>query len=495
MPGALIDLVDGRGPDAVIDAVGMEAHGSPRAASWPRPPSGCCRTSWPEPMTDKAGVDRLAALHAALKAVRRGGTVSISGVYGGEVDPMPMMEMFDRGIQLRMGQCHVKPLDRRHPAAARRRRRPARRRGPARPTGCRWRGAAGVRDVPEEGGRLHQGRARRRDAGSVVGHRRDQRDRPGDGPGVRRRAATAWSSPPAPRSRLDEVREECRAPAPRCSPCRPTSPTPGAVAALADAATGRFGRLDALGAHGRGDGLRRASTRLPAEVFDQVSRTDLLAAAGRRRGWRCGTSGPPAAGTLVLTGSVLGHITAPYMSGYVAGQVGPAGAGPDGAAGGAGQPGVRLCLVNPGSVDTPVYQQAANYLGRVGRPPPPVTTPERVARAIADCVDRPRREVSVGRLNVVMRFGFTVLPGVYDVLVGPLMRLGRADRPAGRRPRRHRLRAEPGRRGGTRRLAARRLAGGPVGGRGDRGGRLGAAAPAALSVRRVRCRPRGAPGG
>ena len=53
-------------------------------------------------------IDRLDALHTAIKAVRRGGTVSVSGVYGGEVDPMPMMEMFDRGIQLRMGQCHVK---------------------------------------------------------------------------------------------------------------------------------------------------------------------------------------------------------------------------------------------------------------------------------------------------------------------------------------------------------------------------------------------------
>ena len=47
-------------------------------------------------------------LHVAVKAVRRSGTVSVSGVYGGEVDPMPMMEMFDRGLQLRMGQAHVK---------------------------------------------------------------------------------------------------------------------------------------------------------------------------------------------------------------------------------------------------------------------------------------------------------------------------------------------------------------------------------------------------
>ena len=59
-------------------------------------------------LTDKAALDRLDALHTAVKAVRRGGTVSISGVYGGEVDPMPMMEMFDRGIQLRMGQANVK---------------------------------------------------------------------------------------------------------------------------------------------------------------------------------------------------------------------------------------------------------------------------------------------------------------------------------------------------------------------------------------------------
>ena len=59
-------------------------------------------------MIDRMAIDRMDALHTAIKGVRRGGTVSVSGVYGGEVDPMPMMEMFDRGVQLRMGQCHVK---------------------------------------------------------------------------------------------------------------------------------------------------------------------------------------------------------------------------------------------------------------------------------------------------------------------------------------------------------------------------------------------------
>jgi threonine dehydrogenase-like Zn-dependent dehydrogenase len=107
VPAALIEMTGGRGPDAVIDAVGMEAHGSP-AGKLAQAAAGLLPDKLAEPLIDKAGVDRLAVLHAALKSVRRGGTVSISGVYGGEQDPMPMMEMFDRGIQLRMGQCHVR---------------------------------------------------------------------------------------------------------------------------------------------------------------------------------------------------------------------------------------------------------------------------------------------------------------------------------------------------------------------------------------------------
>ncbi|WP_433392458.1 zinc-dependent alcohol dehydrogenase [Micromonospora sp. KLBMP9576] len=107
VPSALIDLVDGRGPDAVIDAVGMEAHGAP-VGKLAQTAAGLLPDKLAGTMTDKAGVDRLVVLKAAMKAVRRGGTVSISGVYGGEVDPMPLMEMFDRGIQLRMGQCHVR---------------------------------------------------------------------------------------------------------------------------------------------------------------------------------------------------------------------------------------------------------------------------------------------------------------------------------------------------------------------------------------------------
>jgi threonine dehydrogenase-like Zn-dependent dehydrogenase len=110
---ALIELTAGRGPDAVIDAVGMEAHGhdeprSTRLIAAGQKLTGLLPDSVGEKVADQGAVDRLDALHTAVKAVRRGGTVSVSGVYGGEVDPMPMMEMFDRGVQLRMGQAHVR---------------------------------------------------------------------------------------------------------------------------------------------------------------------------------------------------------------------------------------------------------------------------------------------------------------------------------------------------------------------------------------------------
>jgi len=104
---ALIELTSGRGPDATIDAVGMEAHGSPTAKA-AQTAVGLLPDVLAKPMVDRFAVDRLDALHTAMKAVRRGGTVSISGVYGGEADPMPMMELFDRQVQIRMGQCNVK---------------------------------------------------------------------------------------------------------------------------------------------------------------------------------------------------------------------------------------------------------------------------------------------------------------------------------------------------------------------------------------------------
>jgi threonine dehydrogenase-like Zn-dependent dehydrogenase len=97
----------GRGPDAVIDAVGMEAHGAP-LGKLAHQLVGLLPDAAAQRLQEKAGIDRLSVLHLAIDTVRRGGTISLSGVYGGMVDPMPMMDLFDKQIQLRMGQANVK---------------------------------------------------------------------------------------------------------------------------------------------------------------------------------------------------------------------------------------------------------------------------------------------------------------------------------------------------------------------------------------------------
>jgi threonine dehydrogenase-like Zn-dependent dehydrogenase len=99
-------LTDGRGPDSVIDAVGMEAHGSP-VAETAQKLVGFLPDAIAEKFMNKAGVDRLHALYLAIDIVRRGGTISLSGVYGGMADPMPMLTLFDKQVQLRMGQANV----------------------------------------------------------------------------------------------------------------------------------------------------------------------------------------------------------------------------------------------------------------------------------------------------------------------------------------------------------------------------------------------------
>jgi threonine dehydrogenase-like Zn-dependent dehydrogenase len=107
VPDAIRSMTGGRGTDSVVDAVGMEAHGSPAAEMMQRA-TGLMPRPVAAGMMERVGIDRMAALMDAFDAVRRGGTVSITGVYGGMTDPMPMLRLFDKGVNIRMGQAHVK---------------------------------------------------------------------------------------------------------------------------------------------------------------------------------------------------------------------------------------------------------------------------------------------------------------------------------------------------------------------------------------------------
>jgi len=107
VPDLLRQATGGRGPDGVVDAVGMEAHGAPVAAA-AQAAAGLLPGPLARAAVKTSGIDRLTALHTAIESVRRGGTVSLSGVYGGMQDPMPLLTMFDKQIQFTMGQCNVR---------------------------------------------------------------------------------------------------------------------------------------------------------------------------------------------------------------------------------------------------------------------------------------------------------------------------------------------------------------------------------------------------
>ena len=192
------------------------------------------------------------------------------------------------------------------------------------------------------------------------------------------------------------------------------------VEALADAAVARYGRIDvwldtaAVMAYGTFEDL-------PPEVFDQVIATDLIGSANVARA-ALRVFRTQGAGTLVLTGSLVGHITAPYMGAYATAKWGQRALARTLRQETRDAKGIHVCQVVPGGVDTPIYPSAANYTGRIGRPPPPVDSAERVARVALRLADRPRAEASVGLANRFIEFGFSALPPVYDALVGPLMR-------------------------------------------------------------------------
>jgi threonine dehydrogenase-like Zn-dependent dehydrogenase len=94
---ALKDLTGGRGPDACIDGVGLEAHST-----------GSVDAIYDKVKTAaNLGTDRLAALRAAIHCCRKGGTVSVAGVYAGFLDKVPLGAAFNKGLTLRMGQTHV----------------------------------------------------------------------------------------------------------------------------------------------------------------------------------------------------------------------------------------------------------------------------------------------------------------------------------------------------------------------------------------------------
>ena len=225
---------------------------------------------------------------------------------------------------------------------------------------------------------------------------------------------------------LKEVADECDAAGAGSTTVLPTDVGDDQqVATMVARTLDRHGRIDGVAsvagvvAYGRVEDV-------PPEVFDAVMRTNLLGSANVAR-HVVPVLRNQKRGALVLVGSVVGHLTVPGMSAYVVSKWGVRSLAHHLQLENRDVGDMSISYVAPGGVLTPIYEQAANYSGWAGRPPPPVDQPEKVARVVLERMDHPSKRTQVGLANDVMRFGFTFLPGVYDTLVGPLVGLATKD--------------------------------------------------------------------
>ena len=199
-----------------------------------------------------------------------------------------------------------------------------------------------------------------------------------------------------------------------------------AVTAAFDDAVGQVGPIDAV-VHAAGVAAYGRFGDIPAATFDRVLAVNVSGTANVARCAFDHFDQHDLRGDLELIGSVVGRISTPTLSPYVASKWAVHGLARTLQAE-QGALGHHVSLVEPGGVSTSIYEKAASYLGVQGKPPPPVSNATSVAAATVALLDDPRRERSVGALNPLMSFGFRALPAVYDRIVGPLMsRLALAD--------------------------------------------------------------------
>lgn len=238
-------------------------------------------------------------------------------------------------------------------------------------------------------------------------------------------ASTGWDLALVSRNApvLEEVADECRARGARALVVTADVSDEDAVEAAFTRTVSELGTLDAV-VHSAAALAYGRFEDVPAEVFHAALDTTLHGTVHVARAALRVFHAQSDRGSLVVLGSLLGKIATPWMSSYVTAKWAVHGLVRTLQIEAAATPGISVSLVSPGGVDTPVYRQAGTYVGVHGRPPPPVATPERVAAAVVDAIDHPRRDRSVGVGNPVVVAGFRLAPAVFDRLVTPLMRLG-----------------------------------------------------------------------
>ena len=199
-----------------------------------------------------------------------------------------------------------------------------------------------------------------------------------------------------------------------------------AVRAAVTTAVDRFGRLDVV-VHAAQVMAYGTIEEVPRKVFETVVETAVHGTANVAR-VVLPVFREQEAGHLLVVNSLLGQVATPLLGSYIAAKWGQLGLIRVLQQETRDVPGIAVSAVQPGGVDTPIYVQAASWTGSTGRPPPPVYSPQRVARTVLATLDRPRRQVQAGIFNPLITAAFRLVPGVFDYLVGPMIqRLAIAD--------------------------------------------------------------------
>jgi NAD(P)-dependent dehydrogenase (short-subunit alcohol dehydrogenase family) len=222
------------------------------------------------------------------------------------------------------------------------------------------------------------------------------------------------------REALEETAEEVRAAgAAEVLVCPADVLDEEAVRAAVTAAVDGFGRLDAV-VHAAQVMAYGTIEEVPRKVFETVVETAVHGTAVVARAV-LPVFRKQGEGQLVVVNSLLGQVATPLLGSYVAAKWGQLGLVRVLQQETRDVPGISISILQPGGVDTPIYVQAASWTGSTGRPPPPVYSPERLGRRVVALLDRPRRQVQAGIFNPLITAAFRLVPGVFDVLVGPMI--------------------------------------------------------------------------
>jgi short-subunit dehydrogenase len=193
---------------------------------------------------------------------------------------------------------------------------------------------------------------------------------------------------------------------------------PASVHSLARQAVERFGHIDAW-VNNAGVYLIGPLEDLPIESFERVLETNLMGYVYamraalpyfRRRGH----------GVFINVASLFGRIAGPYVSAYAASKFAVRGFSESVREELRGTK-IKVCTVMPPSVDTPLWDHAGNYSGYALRPPEPVLSPERVARVIAQCIEKPKVEVTIGLTAKLFGLVHDLSPALFEAFMRPII--------------------------------------------------------------------------